>query len=85
MSRRADDFRAPPHVAGDRVDERNSGRAVAENNVEGTESGPSPGSERPVVIPLLIVPMARMPVSAGASVTIAPGTAVNVLFGVVDE
>ena len=38
------------------------------------------GIERPVVIPLLVVPMATNPVSAGANVTSAPATGENVLL-----
>jgi hypothetical protein len=38
----------------------------------------------PLTIPLLIVPGASTPVRAGAKVTIAPGTGVNILSGVVD-
>ncbi|CCL70360.1 hypothetical protein BN184_2490011 [Clostridioides difficile T3] len=38
----------------------------------------------PVTIPLEIEPTDNIPVSGGASVTVAPGTAVNELFGAVD-
>lgn len=37
---------------------------------------------RPVVMPDATVPIASTPVKAGASVTVAPGMAVNVLSGV---
>lgn len=42
------------------------------------------GILKPVVIPEDNVPTDITPVNAGANVTTAPGTAVNVLFGVVD-
>lgn len=38
----------------------------------------------PVVIPLLIVPIARIPANDGASVTTAPGIGEKTLFGVAD-
>lgn len=42
------------------------------------------GMDKPDVMPLLVAPMATMPVNGGASVTEAPGTAVKILFGVVE-
>ena len=42
------------------------------------------GMERPVTVPKDKVPIARIPVSAGAKVTTAPGTAVKVLLGVAE-
>lgn len=38
-----------------------------------------------MVVPEEIVPIAMMPVIAGANVTVAPGTAVNELFGAMDS
>lgn len=40
------------------------------------------GIANPVVMPLEMLPKAMIPVSGGASVTTAPGTAVNALSGV---
>ncbi len=40
------------------------------------------GMDKPSVMPLLVVPMATMPVKLGVRVTDAPGTAVNILLGV---
>jgi hypothetical protein len=42
------------------------------------------GIAKPVVNPEVIVPMAMMPVSGGAKVTMAPGTGVKISLGVVD-
>ncbi len=42
------------------------------------------GIFNPDVIPLLIVPIDKIPVSAGAKVTVAPGTSVKVLSGTLD-
>jgi hypothetical protein len=42
------------------------------------------GTLKPVVNPELIVPIPIIPVNEGDKVTIAPGTAVKVLFGVLD-
>lgn len=60
----------------------------AVTDAEKTISRRSPaatGILNPVVKPLAIVPNDNTPVSAGAKVTRAPGTAVNVLFGVVER
>ena len=42
------------------------------------------GIDRPVVTPLEVVPIATIPVRAGASVTMAPGIGVKTSSGVVD-
>jgi len=42
------------------------------------------GIDRPVVIPLKTAPNVTNPVSDGAKVTVAPGTAVKVLLGVAE-
>lgn len=60
----------------------------AVTDAENTISRRSPadtGILSPVVTPLDIVPSAKMPVSGGAKVTNAPGTAVKELLGVVDR
>ncbi|MNI91193.1 hypothetical protein D3C73_1488180 [compost metagenome] len=59
----------------------------AVTSAENTSSSLVPavtGMDKPSVIPLLVVPIATRPVSGGASVTEAPGTAVKILFGVVE-
>ena len=43
------------------------------------------GMLRPVVVPLVIVPIASTPVNAGARVTMAPGTGVKVSSGLDDS
>ena len=43
------------------------------------------GMDRPVVMPLLVVPIATIPVRGGAKVTTAPATGVKILSGVVDS
>jgi hypothetical protein len=57
---------------------------VAEKTIS-NRSLAATGILSPVVNPLEIVPNAIMPVNAGAKVTIAPGTAVKLLSGVVDR
>ncbi len=56
---------------------------AAENTIISRVSAAT-GIDRPVVMPLLVVPMATTPVRAGANVTAAPGIGVKVLSGVVD-
>lgn len=59
----------------------------AVTDAEKTISSRSPaatGILSPVVNPLDIVPNAKTPVSVGAKITTAPGTAVKELLGVVD-
>ena len=57
---------------------------IAENTIKSRVCAVT-GIASPVTIPLLTVPTATGPVSAGASVTAAPATGVKVLLGVGDE
>jgi len=58
--------------------------AAAENTNSKRVSGVT-DTDNPVVRPLLIVPIARLPFSVGVNVTNALGIAVKALFGVVDS
>lgn len=64
---------------------RSSPAVTAAENTNSNRVPAVTGIFRPVVIPLLVAPIATIPVRGGANVTLAPAIGENTLSGVVDS